>query len=295
MSLENETDPLSGTETTGHEWDGIKELNNPLPRWWLWTFYGTIVFSLLYTILYPAWPLISASTGGLLGWSSRDVLATQIAAVETDRATLSERLIAMDLAEVSNHPDLMRYAEAGGSSAFKVYCSQCHGAGAAGGSIYPNLIDDDWIWGGTLEAIYTTLKHGIRYEADPETRYSLMPAFGADGLLARGEIRDLAWYVMSLSGAAQDQSTATPQALEAGAVLYADNCAVCHGEAGEGIQDLGAPALNDAIWFYGSSHSELVAQIYNPKQGVMPGWQDRLSEGTLRQLAIYVHGLGGGE
>lgn len=289
MVSEREKDEITGVETTGHEWDGIRELNNPLPRWWLWCFYGTIVFSLLYTIAYPAWPLLRSSTSGLLHWSSRAEVAQELAAIAEARKDWAEELTTLDLTEVADRPELLKFAVAGGASAFKVYCSQCHGAGAAGGGIYPNLVDDDWIWGGSLADIYLTLLHGIRYAGDDDTRYSEMPAFG-DGLLSREEIRDVAWHVLSLSGKAEE-SAATAR----GAGLYADNCAVCHGEKGEGIQELGAPSLNDAIWLYGADHAALVAQIRNPRQGVMPGWQGRLSETTIRQLTLYVHSLGGGE
>ncbi|WP_026479570.1 cytochrome-c oxidase, cbb3-type subunit III [Ahrensia sp. 13_GOM-1096m] len=290
MSENNETDDITGVETTGHEWDGIKELNNPLPRSWLWGLYGTIVFSIGYVIAYPALPLINSSTAGLLGWSSRQNVANDIAALEQGRESLGQDLVATDLNKISGNPDLMQFALAGGNSAFKVYCSQCHGAGAAGGGIYPNLVDDDWIWGGTVDDIYLTLKHGIRYETDEDTRYSQMPNFGADGILERDAIKDAAWYVRSISGQEADL-----EAAERGAIVYQDNCAACHGDSGEGMHDLGAPALNDAIWLYGGSHEEIVAQISKPKQGVMPAWGDRLSEATIRQLALYVHRLGGGE
>lgn len=290
MSEKNETDDITGIETTGHEWDGIKELNNPLPRSWLWGLYGTIVFSIGYVIAYPALPLINSSTAGLLGWSSRQNVADDIARLEKGRESLGQDLVATDLNKISGNPELMQFALAGGSSAFKVYCSQCHGAGAAGGGIYPNLVDDDWIWGGTVDDIYLTLKHGIRYEADEDTRFSQMPNFGSDGILERDAIKDVAWYVRSISG--QD---ADSEAAERGSVVYQDNCAACHGNSGEGVQDLGAPALNDAIWLYGGTYEEIVAQISKPKQGVMPAWGERLSEATIRQLSLYVHRLGGGE
>ncbi|MEM7289289.1 MAG: cbb3-type cytochrome c oxidase N-terminal domain-containing protein, partial [Pseudomonadota bacterium] len=136
MAEKNEVDEISGIETTGHEWDGIKELNNPLPRWWLWTLYATIVFAIGYTIAYPAWPGITGATKGVLGWSSRADVAADIAAVEAGRAELATKLVSTELTEVSSDPDLLQFAVAGGSSAYKVYCSQCHGSGAAGGDIY---------------------------------------------------------------------------------------------------------------------------------------------------------------
>lgn len=287
---QKEIDDISGVETTGHEWDGIKELNNPMPRWWVTTFYITIVWAIGYTILYPAWPGISGATAGVLGWSSRADLAADSQAAKAEQAVYLDRLETADVQTIAADPELVQFAVAGGSSAYKVYCSQCHGSGHAGGGGYPNLNDDDWIWGGSLEAIETTLLHGIRYETDENTRLSEMPRFGVDELLTREEISDVAWFVRELSGQEADQ-----QAAERGATTYADQCSFCHGDAGEGLADLGAPNLSDAIWLYGGSHQELVAQISNPQQGVMPGWGERLGETTVKQLAVYIHQLGGGE
>lgn len=289
MSDNKEKDELSGVETTGHEWDGIKELNNPLPRWWLWCFYMTIVFAIGYTIAYPAWPGLTGNTQGVLGWSSRGDVAQELQQSNDARAVLATELANTPLEEVAGNADLYQFAVAGGSSAFKVNCSQCHGAGAAGGGIYPNLVDDDWIWGGTLEDIHLTLRHGIRYAGDDDTRDSLMPAFG-DGLLEREEISDVAWFVRQISSQETDV-----EAAKRGEVIFDEQCAVCHGAAGGGDREFGAPKLNDAIWLYGGAHNEIVAQIVAPKQGVMPSWSDRLSDVTLRQLSVYVHSLGGGE
>ncbi len=290
MKDHKEIDDISGVETTQHEWDGIKELNNPLPRSWLWGLYGTILFSIGYTIVYPAWPGITTNTKGIWNWSSRGELATEMTKVEESRQVLGDQLVSVELEDVSQNPDLLQFAVNGGQSAFKVYCSQCHGSGANGGTIYPSLIDDDWIWGGTLEDIYITLQHGIRYEQDDDTRLSEMPRYGADELLERNEIMDVAWYVRQMSGQEFDAEAAAR-----GQTVFADNCAACHGEKGEGIRELGAPNLSDAIWFYGNTHEQIVAQISDPKQGVMPGWTGRLSEVTIRQLTHYVHSLGGGE
>jgi cytochrome c oxidase cbb3-type subunit III len=285
-----EIDEVSGVETTGHEWDGIKELNNPLPRWWLWTFYACIVWGLAYTVFYPAWPGITGATAGILGWSSRADLATEVAGAKAAQAVYADKLAVTDITEVSADPDLVQFATAGGASAFKVYCVQCHGSGAAGSPGYPNLNDDDWIWGGTVEEIYTTLLHGVRYAADDDTRFGDMPAFGRDEILPRDEISDIAWHVRKISGQEFDEAAAAR-----GETLYADNCAACHGDAGEGMPELGAPNLSDAIWLYGGTHAEIVAQISSPRQGVMPAWGDRLGETTVKQLAVYVHGLGGGQ
>jgi len=290
MSGDKEIDEISGVETTGHDWDGIRELNTPLPRWWLWTFYACIVWSLGYTIAYPAWPLLNSATTGVLGWSSRADLASEMKGVEASRAEQASGLTTASLEEIVGNDELRQVAEAGGKSAFKVYCVQCHGSGAQGGAGYPNLNDDDWIWGGSADDIYATLQHGVRYAADDDTRLSEMPAFGRDELLDSGQISDVAWFVRKLSGQEFEEEPATR-----GETIFADNCAVCHGEKGEGMREVGGPRLADAIWLYGGSHAEIMAQVVAPKQGVMPAWGTRLGETTLKQLAAYVHGLGGGE
>ncbi len=288
MADEKEIDELAGVETTGHEWDGIKELNNPLPRWWLWTFYATIVFAIGYTIAYPAWPGITGATQGVLGWSSRANLADAMAAAEEQGADRVAAIRDTDVAAIIADDDLRQFATSGGAAAYKVNCVQCHGAGAAGSPGFPNLNDDDWIWGGAPEAILATIRHGVRHDADFDTRFSEMPPF-AD-VLDRAQISDVAWHVRQISGQQADADAAAR-----GAPLYAENCAACHGDNGEGIRDLGGVALADAIWLYGNEHGEIVAQIREPRHGVMPAWQDRLSDVTLKQLAVYVHGLGGGE
>jgi cytochrome c oxidase cbb3-type subunit 3 len=290
MADKKEIDEVSGVETTGHEWDGIKELNNPLPRWWLWTFYACIIWALAYTVFYPAWPGITGATAGILGWSSRGDLAKEVETAKAAQAVYLDKLAATDITQVSADPELVQFASAGGASMFKVYCVQCHGSGAQGGPGYPNLNDDSWIWGGTIEDIYTTLMHGVRYAADEDTRISDMPAFGRDEILTREDINNVAWYVRKLSGQDFEETNAA-----AGETIFADNCAACHGDNGQGTPELGAPRLNDAIWLYGGTHADIVAQVTSPRQGVMPAWSARLGETSVKQLAVYVHGLGGGQ
>ena len=284
---ERERDEFTGTETTGHEWDGIKELDTPLPRWWLWTLYATIVWGVAYTIAYPAWPLISSTTQGLLGYSSRGELHAALAEHAESQKIYTDRIAAMEMAEIAADQDLAQFARAGGAAVFRNYCSQCHGAGAAGAKGYPNLQDDDWLWGGTAENIRQTIAHGIRFEEDEDTRLSEMPAFGRDEILTKEEIAAVAGHVLSLSGQAA--------ANEEGRVIFADNCAACHGENGEGAQDLGAPNLADAIWFYDGDRDTVITTITNSRAGVMPAWAHRLGEAQIKQVALYVHGLGGGE
>lgn len=290
MATNIEKDDVSGTATTGHSWDGIKELNTPLPKWWLYTFYGCVIWALGYTVLYPAWPLPGGATPGLLGWTSRGQLEQQMEAAAAAQKDTVDKIAAMNVDEILKDPALLAYAQAAGAAAFKVNCVQCHGSGAAGGAGYPNLNDDDWLWGGTPEALYTTLKHGIRYTDDPETRDSQMPAFGIDGILTPEQIDQVANYVVTLSGETADQGKA-----EAGKQVYAENCASCHGEDGKGLRDFGAPNLTDKIWLYGGSIDEVKAQIVKPRMGVMPGWTKRLDDAEIKELAIYVHSLGGGE
>ena len=284
-----EIDEVSGTETTGHEWDGIKELNTPLPRWWLWTFYGTIIFSVGYVIAYPAWPLVSTATAGLLGYSSRADLDQQLVAARGAQGEFLTRIAELPLAEIVADENLARFARAGGRAAFKVNCSQCHGSGAEGAAGYPNLNDDEWIWGGTVDDIHATIVHGVRDETDPDTRYNFMPNFGADQLLTRDEIGTVAAHVASFSGI--EGGVATPE----GETLFADNCASCHGDGGVGMAELGGPSLVDPIWLYGGTLEEITAQINRPRHGMMPAWGARLGEETVKQLAVYVHSLGGGQ
>ncbi|MGL6208234.1 MAG: cytochrome-c oxidase, cbb3-type subunit III [Paracoccaceae bacterium] len=278
--------------TTGHSWDGIEEWNNPLPRWWLWVFYATIAYAVVYMILYPAWPLINGATPGVLGASTRADVEAEIAAVDAAQAPIKARLVAADLAAIPADAELNSYATSAGAAVFRTNCATCHGAGAAGvqGKGYPNLLDDDWLWGGDMAAIHTTITHGIRNTTDPDTRYSEMPRFGADDLLEPAQIEQVVEYTLKVSGQEHDTALA-----EAGATVFADNCVACHGEAAEGNRELGAPNLTDAIWLYGNSREAITDIVVNARNGVMPPWSTRLSEADIRAVAAYVHGLGGGE
>jgi len=277
-------------KTTGHEWDGIMEFDNPMPRWWLWVFYATIVWGIGYTIAYPAWPLVSEATSGMLGWSSRAKVEAEIAAVETANAPINAELEALELAAIPNHPELEGYAVSAGSAVFKTWCAQCHGSGAAGAKGYPNLLDDDWLWGGTMEDIYTTVAYGIRNEDSDDARYSAMPAFGRDELLDKTQVSQVVNYVMSLSGTPKDATEVAE-----GAVVFEENCASCHGEDASGDIYQGAPNLKDAIWLYGGDYDSLYETVWNSRFGVMPNWDSRLSEAEIRAVSAYVHQLGGGE
>ena len=285
-----EVDVHSGVSTTGHEWDGIRELNNPLPRWWLWTFYACIVWAVLYWVLFPAWPLVSSYTYGVLGWKSREAIQVDLAQLRGQRAAFADRLVAATLPEIEQNPELLAFARAQGRAAFGDNCAPCHGAGGGGARGYPNLNDDDWVWGGTLDQIYVTIQHGAR-SADPDAHVGDMPAFGRDGMLQRPEIIAAADYVQHLAGL-----PAAPGAdIAKGQQVFAANCAACHGPEGKGNPELGAPNLTDPIWLYGSDRATIIQTISNGRAGLMPAWQGRLDDGTIKALTVYVHTLGGGQ
>ena len=285
---EKHIDELSGVATTGHEWDGIRELDNPMPRWWLITFYATIIWALGYTIAYPAWPLISSTTTGLLGYSSRANVDAAMDAAQQGQARFIEAIAARDVEQILADDELRQFAISAGAAAFRINCVQCHGSGAEGSAGYPNLNDDDWLWGGTPEDIRFTIAHGIRFAGDGDSRYSEMPAYA--GVLEPAEISQVAAYVASLTGTPRDAAMVEP-----GSVIFSEQCAACHGEDARGMPELGAPNLADAIWFYGNSEADIARQIRQPRHGVMPGWQERLGETTVKQLAVFVHSLGGGQ
>lgn len=275
--------------TTGHSWDGIEEFDNPMPRWWLWTFYACIIWGIGYTIAYPAWPGIKGATAGVLGWSTRANVAADIQTAEDKLAPINAKLEAAELTQIATDAELGPYAASAGAAVFKTWCAQCHGSGAAGAVGYPNLLDNDWLWGGDIENIYLTVKHGIRNEEDDDARFSQMPAFG-DDYLEDADIDAVANYVMSLSGDPVDASV-----VAAGAEVYANECASCHMEDGTGDREQGAPNLADAIWLYGGDYDSIVETVTYSRYGVMPSWGNRLSEAQVRAVSAYVHQLGGGE
>ncbi|MEJ5219347.1 cytochrome-c oxidase, cbb3-type subunit III [Cognatishimia sp. D5M38] len=282
--VEPRIDELTGRETMGHDFDGIEELNNPMPRWWLISFYLLIIWGIGYTIAYPAWPMISGATKGLLGYSTRGEVAADITAHAAANAELVTALLAQDMDDFDPQSDLHRYAAARGGAVFRAQCSQCHGAGAAGGEGYPNLLDNDWLWGGSLEDVAYSIRHGIRNQTDDDARYSEMPAF--KDILEAEQIAAIAAFIPTLPQADWES--------EAG-VLFTDNCASCHGDLGTGDRELGAPNLADALWLYGGDQETLVETITYSRFGVMPAWGQRLSEEDVRAVATYVHALGGGE
>jgi cytochrome c oxidase cbb3-type subunit III len=285
---EHERPPVVGT--TGHEWDGIHELNTPLPRWWLWLFYATIIWSIGYWVVYPAWPLVFSYTNGAFDWHSRSAVATELAALQTQRAPMMARLADTSLQQIESTPDLLDFARALGRRAFADNCAPCHGAGGGGAKGYPNLVDNDWLWGGTLDQIAQTITHGAR-SGDEAGHLGSMPAFGRDGMLKPDEISTVADYVRSLSGL-----PAAPGADPArGAKIFADNCAVCHGPQGKGNREVGAPNLTDQIWLYAPDKQTIMEGIWGGRGGVMPAWGGKLDPVTIKALTVYVHTFGGGE
>lgn len=275
--------------TTGHEWDGIQEWNNPLPRWWLWSFYLCIIWGIGYVIAYPAWPLINGATPGLLGYSTRAEVAEEIERFDVANAPMEALLNETPLADVEQNPELNDFAKNAGQAVYNTWCVQCHQAGGAGAKGYPVLVDNDWLWGGTIDDIYLTVNHGIRTEDDMDTRYSQMPAYG--DFMSEEEISSLVAYVQTISGQDADATLA-----ETGSQLFYDNCAACHGDAGTGDIFQGAPDLTDRIWLFGGDEAALTETITNARFGVMPSWSARgMSEADIRAVSLYVHQLGGGE
>jgi len=288
MPTKIEKDAATGTETTGHEWDGIKELNTPLPSWWVWVFVATVVWSLVYVVLYPAIPLGETATRGTLGYDSREEVAEVMDGIAADRAEYFDRIAALPHDQIVADPDLANFAMRGGEAAFADNCAPCHAPGGAGRPGYPALADDAWLWGGSHDAIENSIRYGIRSGHDEE-RYSEMPAF--IDMIERADREAVAHHVASLSGTIEFDADKAAQ----GAPIYAEQCASCHGDQGEGIRDFGAPRLNDAVWLYGGTLALIAQQIATPTHGVMPAWEGRLDDATIKMLAIYVHTLGGGE
>ena len=291
LEIKEEQDRLAfGKSTADLEWDGIRKLDYPPPRWWVLTFWGCFIFSIVWWVLYPSWPGIRTYFPGLLGSDQRTVVAEQIAAADERRTTAAAAIDRLEqLDQVKADPGLLQYVVTAGGVAFANNCAPCHGLGGAGQSFFPALADDDWIWGGTLVDLQQTITGGIR-NGSAEARDSQMPRFGADQILTRDQILEVSEYVLSLTGQSGD-----PAAAAKGEAVFAENCVACHGEDGIGMKELGAPALNDVIWLYGGTKANIVSQIQAPRHGVMPAFGSRLDETTIKMLTVYVHSLGGGQ
>ncbi|TAL01407.1 MAG: cytochrome-c oxidase, cbb3-type subunit III [Rhodospirillaceae bacterium] len=282
-------DSVTGVEIREHEWDGIQELDTPTPRWWLWVFLACCIWAVGYWVVMPAWPLPSGYTKGVIGWSQRANVVRDLADLAETRKPLESQLMTADLSDIEKNPAIFEFAVASGRAAFKENCAPCHGSGAQGALGYPNLNDDDWLWGGSLSAIQQTITHGIRNQ-DKESRFSEMPAFLRDGILTRAQVDDVVEYVTQISGQKADAAVA-----KRGAEVFGQNCVSCHGSDGRGDRSVGAPNLTDAIWLYGGDRASIRQTVSYARNSSMPSWASRLSPATIRALAVYVHSLGGGE
>ena len=285
-----EIDSVSGTATTGHQWDDIKELNTPLPRWWVITFYLTIIWAVGYWIVYPAWPLLTSNTTGILHYSTRANVAVELANLDKIRGEKMATLATASLADIEKDPNLLALARARGKTVFGDNCAPCHGSGATGSKGYPNLNDDDWLWGGSLDQIMQTIRFGAR-SGNAKGHEGNMLAFGKEGMLKPEQIVTVANYVRSLS----HLPTAPGYDAAEGAKIFAENCAACHGENGKGNPDVGSKDLTANIWLYGGDDATIIDTITNGRSGVMPAWDGRLDPVTLKAMAVYVHSLGGGK
>lgn len=284
-----ERDPHTGYPTIAHEWNGITEINRPVPRV-VWIFLAvTVIFSVIYWILMPAWPLVTTYTKGILGKDQYSRLAQDLEEAAMSRAQWHGQIAAQDFAAIQADPALMPIVRRTGRTLFEDNCAVCHGVGGGGHTGFPRLNDNKWLWGGTPAQIAETIRVGIN-STHPESRLTAMPAFGADGMLGRQAIRDVVTYVRSLSGLNAD--TADPKAIAAGEKIFAQNCTMCHGEDGTGSTDFGAPDLTDDYWIYGSSRQTLYTVIYESRQGWMPAWENRLSPVERKILTLYVLELG---
>ena len=294
MSAAPHKDDVTGTDTPGHEWDGLRELDTPLPRWWLIIWYACIAIAVVYWVLMPAWPTPTGGTRGTLNYSDRVQVEKDLAALHKLRGAGAAALTNASLADIEKTPQLQSYAVALGQTVFGDNCAPCHGSGGTGGKGYPNLRDDVWLWGGSLEQIQQTITHGVR-SGDPLAHMSQMPAFGKDGLLKPAQIDDLTEYVVSLGGnQAKAGGPAKQDAVERAAPIYKDQCSTCHGLDGKGNQALGAPNLTDKDWLYGADRASIHDQIWYGRGGVMPNWGARLSPETIKALTVYIHVNSGG-
>jgi len=289
MPTKIEKDSVTGTQTTGHEWDGIKELDTPMPKWWVYTFMACIGVAVVMFVLYPGIPYGPGYFHGLLGYSGRVTVDKEVAAVTAIRATSMNKIAAASFDQIKADPQLLTVAETAGKATFANNCQPCHGAGGAGRVGFPALAAGAWIWGGKLDDIVTTVTHGIR-SGDADARASQMPRF-ADGILDPAQLEQVGNYVWTNFYGHADPKLNVGK----GAAIFADNCVVCHGDKGQGGREFGAPRLASHVHLYGDSYEAVMSQVHNPKGGVMPNWNTRLDKATIKSVALYVHSLGGGE
>ncbi|WP_417317178.1 cytochrome-c oxidase, cbb3-type subunit III [Emcibacter sp.] len=284
-----ERDPYSGYLTTGHEWDGITELNRPVPRV-IWLFLlATFLFALVWWVLMPSWPLGESYTKGILSEDQKKRLAQELAETENKRAQWQQLIVAGTYEKLLADPQIMPITQETGKALFGDNCAVCHGVKANGGPGFPSLTDQSWIWGGTAENIAETIRVGINSDHE-DSRMSQMLAFGRDGMLAPAEISKVITYILSLPDPHSVPPEAAP-AISEGAQIFSENCASCHGETGQGNIELGAPNLIDDFWIYGGDRQSIYETIYRGRTGQMPQWEHRLSPAERKLLVLYILNL----
>lgn len=276
-----EVDPFTGYDTTGHDWNGIRELNTPFPKIALWALILSVVYSVIAWVLLPAWPLWGDYTRGLLGLDQGEMAVERYQAISAEREDWMARFGEGDFAALKDDETLMLSAMPAAHRLFEDNCAACHGENGGGGPGFPVLHDDYWLWGGDPETVAETLHVGINTGSD-DARFGQMPAFG---WMERGERSALTDYVTALP-----QGNADPDS--AGGMLFAENCAACHAEDGGGGMMNGAPSLTDDAVIYGQDRAAVLETLRNGRQGVMPAWSGRLSDAEINLLALYVSTLG---
>lgn len=288
--MEVERDPVSGRNTTGHIWNGIKELDTPVPRGVLLFLIVTHLFAFAWWVLMPTWPLGSTYSKGVLETDQRKSVESHLQEAQEERASWERQIETMTFAEIEADPQLMSIVKSTGHRLFGDNCAACHGQDGTGAINYPDLTDHDWIWGGDIEDIAKTMRVGVNSE-HPERRTSQMLAFGHDGLLDRDQVHSVASYVYALSHP-DYRSQDTASEIDFGQEIFQTNCAICHGETAVGNKDVGAPNLTDDYWIYGGRLAQIVETVHVGRQGHMPTWDERLTETQIKILALYVHSLG---
>jgi len=285
-----EQDPVTGRETTGHEWNGIRELDTPVPRGILLFLIVTHIWAVGWWFFAPTWPLGTTYTKGLLDIDQRTTVEERVVEGQQARQDWISRIESEPYDQILADESLMQIVRSSGRQLFGDNCAACHGRDARGRANYPDLTDGDWIWGSGPEAIEQTMRVGVNTE-HPESRVGQMPAFGRDGMLERDQVRAVAAYVYSLT----HPEFSTPdniERIEAGQQVFAETCSACHGEAGEGSVEAGAPNLTDNYWLYGGDMDTIIATVHGGRQGHMPTWDERLTNAEIRMLSLYVHDLG---